>query len=355
MATAAKAESSGRGLAGGRGLTRCRAAARRRVRRVRQGEGRESVHVHGAPSARAQPTSPCRRSPAAGGIVWPHNDTCAPARRAQAGGSFGELALMYNSPRAATIRCSAPGALWGAAAGVADVVSCPYPRPAPRRRPLPAAAAGRLPPPPAARGLGSRHRRRPRTSAAGRPRWLRHRRSGARGARRSPLALCFSPPPFPTPRPRPCDLPPDPDGGQPQDAADHLAGRTSSISRPTSPLQTTSPVGTLASAPPPRRASARRRAASAPRPLGACAPAMPPLPSWSRRRPLPVPRLPPPPRPPPPTRPPPPPRFRSHERTPGPPVAGARGLVAPVLCTAARARVGISTGPTPPLGLWRFV
>lgn len=29
------------------------------------------------------------------------------------GESFGELALMYNSPRAATIRCSKPGILYG--------------------------------------------------------------------------------------------------------------------------------------------------------------------------------------------------------------------------------------------------
>ena len=30
-----------------------------------------------------------------------------------AGGSFGELALMYNSPRAASVRCSESGTLWG--------------------------------------------------------------------------------------------------------------------------------------------------------------------------------------------------------------------------------------------------
>lgn len=28
-------------------------------------------------------------------------------------GSFGELALMYNTPRAATITATSPGALWG--------------------------------------------------------------------------------------------------------------------------------------------------------------------------------------------------------------------------------------------------
>ena len=36
-----------------------------------------------------------------------------PVHTYQEGASFGELALMYNCPRAATVRCAVPGTLWG--------------------------------------------------------------------------------------------------------------------------------------------------------------------------------------------------------------------------------------------------
>lgn len=36
-------------------------------------------------------------------------------------GSFGELALMYNTPRAATIIATSPGAVWGLVSKMAEV------------------------------------------------------------------------------------------------------------------------------------------------------------------------------------------------------------------------------------------
>lgn len=39
-------------------------------------------------------------------------------------GSFGELALMYNTPRAATIIATSPGAIWGLVSEIHKIFIC---------------------------------------------------------------------------------------------------------------------------------------------------------------------------------------------------------------------------------------
>lgn len=66
----------------------------------------------------------------------------------KAGGCFGDLALMYNCPRAATVRCSVAGSLWGApvlSKRAASEAAAPWAAACPGTRPLspPCRAPGR--------------------------------------------------------------------------------------------------------------------------------------------------------------------------------------------------------------------